>query len=114
VSSRDWKQRVQDILDAIIAIQTYTEGLTFESFAADRRTIDAVMHNITVIGEAANHVPNDVVAACPAVPWDKMRAIRNVVVHMYFGVRKEILWQTVREDLPPLVPRLEGLLSGER
>jgi len=50
------------------------------------------MHNITVLGEAAKHVPDEVAEKYPSIPWDKMRAIRNVLVHMYFGVRKEILW----------------------
>ena len=64
-----------------------------------------------VIGEAARHIPEDVVAANPDLPWPEMRAMRNVVVHEYFGVTQETLWKTAREDLPALVERLRRLLA---
>src|SRR5438132_10885843 len=64
-----------------------------------------------VIGEAARHVPEDVVAANPDLPWPEMRAMRNVVVHEHFGVAQETLWKTAREDLPALVERLRRLLA---
>ena len=111
MSPRDWQVRIEDILDAISAIQQYTAGMTFEDFAADNKTVDAVLHNIVVIGEAARSVPQEVVERRPDVPWDKMKAIRNVVVHVYFGIRKKILWDTVQVNLPPLAPLLRRLLE---
>lgn len=104
---RDWKLRVADILDAIGAIQQHTAGMNFETFAADRKTVDAVIRNITVIGEAANCIPSDVTDGAPDVPW---RDMRNVVVHAYFGVNVTILWDTIQTDLPPLVHSLQKLL----
>jgi uncharacterized protein with HEPN domain len=111
VSPRNWELRVGDILGAIAAIRTYTAGMSLECFSADRRTVDAVMHNIMVLGEAAGSIPDDVARRHPAVPWDKMRAIRNVVVHAYFGIRTEILWETIQHDLPPLIPLLDAMLK---
>jgi uncharacterized protein with HEPN domain len=113
VSPRDWRVRIDDILEAIRAIREYTQGMTAESFAADQRTVDAVVHNLTVIGEAAKAVPDDVTARHPELPWDKMRATRNVMVHVYFGIRRDIVWETSQSDLPPLVPLLETLLRDE-
>ena len=107
---RDWKLRVADILDAIAAIQQHTAGMNFETFAADRKTVDAVIRNLTVIGEAARCIPSDVTAGAPDLPWKDMRDMRNVVVHAYFGVNKRILWDTIQIDLPPLVPSLQKLL----
>ena len=81
------------------------------SFLADEKTVDAVLFCYGVIGEAARHVPDDIVAANPHVPWSEMRAMRNVIVHEYFGVTHETLWKTAREDIPALVERLRQLLG---
>jgi len=108
---RDWRFRVRDILEALGAIADYTEGMTYDDFLADRRTRDAVLRNLTTMGESVRWIPDEVLARHNEVPWDTMRAVRNVVVHQYFGVDTEILWQTVRGDLPPLVERLERVLD---
>jgi len=110
---RDWKMRIEDILDAIAAIQEYTFDMTAEVFAGDRRTVDAVLRNITIIGEAAGNVPVEVAEAHPEVPWKVMREFRHVVVHVYFGVRLSIVWDTIQNDLPPLVPPLKRLLGED-
>jgi uncharacterized protein with HEPN domain len=74
---------------------------------------DAVIKNLTVIGEAAGRVPASVVDASPQIPWPRMRAMRNVVVHEYFGIDDDLLWGTVTDDLKPLVPLLATLLSEQ-
>jgi uncharacterized protein with HEPN domain len=109
---RDWRFRVRDILEAISAIADYTDGMTYEEFLADRRTRDAVLRNLTTMGESVRWIPDEVLAHHPEVPWDTLRGVRNVVVHQYFGVDTAILWETVRGDLPPLTPRLERVLAG--
>jgi len=106
--------RIEDILDAIVCIQDYTRGMTFEAFSHDRKTIDAVVRNITVIGEAAGNVPSAVAEQHGEIPWRQMRDFRNVVVHAYFGVDLKVLWDTVRTDLPPLVDPLRKLLAEEK
>jgi len=111
---RDWRMRIEDILDAIGQIQDYTRGITFEAFRQDRKTIDAVVRNITVIGEAAGNVPSAVAEQHGEIPWRQMRDFRNVVVHAYFGVDLKVLWDTVRVDLPPLVDPLRRVLSEEK
>jgi uncharacterized protein with HEPN domain len=74
--------------------------------------VDAVLRHLGVIGEAATHVPDEVRKAHPELPWDAMRAMRNFVIHEYFGVSKEIIWRTLSDDLPPLIPSLKVLLEG--
>jgi uncharacterized protein with HEPN domain len=110
---RNWRLRIRDILEATAAIEEYTAGMDLKAFAADRKTIDAVVRNVTVIGEAANAVPAEVASAHPEIPWKVMRDFRNVVVHVYFGVDSQILWDTVRNDLPPLVAPLQAILQGK-
>lgn len=108
---RDHRARIKDILEAIQRALRYTDGLTFQQFCADEKTIDAVVRNLTVIGEASRHVPEHVRSRGLNVPWREMSDIRNIVVHEYFGVSLEILWQTIRGDLPTLVDPLSDLLA---
>lgn len=108
---RDWKMRIRDILDSIEVIREYTAGMDCETFCDDRKTIDAVVRNMTIIGEAANNVPVEVTDIHPEIPWRLMRDFRNVVVHVYFGVDANIVWDTTQNNLPPLVGLLEKLLD---
>jgi uncharacterized protein with HEPN domain len=109
---RDWRFRVRDILAAVRAIERYTRGMSFEEFAADARTIDAVVRNLMTIGESTRWIPEPIKEAHREVPWRTMRGVRNVVVHEYFGVDSGVLWETVRTDLPPLAPMLEAILQS--
>lgn len=109
---RDWRFRVRDILTAVRAVGAYTRGMTYEEFCADQRTVDAVVRNLMTMGESIRWIPEPVLDDHPEVPWRVMRAVRNVVVHEYFGIDSRILWETVRGDLPPLVSRLESVLAS--
>lgn len=109
--SREWKLRIEDILWSIAKIERHTAGLDFEAFEADEKAIDAVVRNMEIIGEASRHIPKNIQKLHPHIPWDKMRDIRNVFIHEYFGVSISILWQTLKEDLPPLVPLLQEVLK---
>jgi hypothetical protein len=110
VPPRGSEQRLRDILAAIDKIRRYTAGMDFATFAGDERTIDAVIRNFTVIGEAANHLPDELVSHQPGVPWAEMRGMRNVVIHEYFGVSLAILWETIQHDLPEAERSLGELL----
>jgi uncharacterized protein with HEPN domain len=85
--------------------------MSFSEFHADDRTIDAVLRNLEVIGEAARHVPPHVTNRYPDIPWDKMRALRNVVAHEYFGVKLSIIWETIERRLPLLKADRKRLLD---
>jgi uncharacterized protein with HEPN domain len=104
-------ERLRDIAGALQRIRTYCDGLTFEEFCADSRTVEAVQFNFIVIGEAARHVPDDLIARRPDLPWAEMKGLRNVVAHAYFAVSLDIIWQTITNDLPPLGPLIQSLLD---
>ncbi len=108
---RDWRVRVQDILDAIERVQRHVSDLDLAQFNENELAVDAVSYCFGVIGDAARHVPDEIVAAHPELPWAEMRAMRNVVVHEYFGVTRETLWKTASEDLPGLIEPLRKLLA---
>jgi len=110
---RDWKLRVEDILEAILKIQRYVSGYDLEKFTADEKTIDAVVRNLEVIGEASRNIPDEVISKYPELPWAEMRGMRNVLVHEYFGVSVQILWYTIQENLPPVIPLLQRMLAEE-
>jgi uncharacterized protein with HEPN domain len=111
MSPRDWKDYIQDILNAIQEIFVFTSGANFESFRNDVKTIRAVELNFIIIGEAVNAIPEDVQANYPDIPWHFMRAMRNRLVHVYFEVDPRLVWDTVKNDLPPLIPALEKFLQ---
>lgn len=104
--------RILDILHAIEAIFEYTTGMTFQEFRKDRKTVDSVVRNLIVIGEAASHIPSDLAGMADPIPWAEMKGMRNVVVHEYFGVSDRILWETVQNNLPEIVEPLRDLLKA--
>lgn len=108
---RDWRLRIEDILDAAGRIARYVAAKDLAAFESDELTLDAVSRCFGIIGEAATRIPTEVVAAHPEIPWAEMRAMRNIVVHEYFGVTNETLWKTAREDLPAIVEPLRKLLA---
>lgn len=108
---REWRLRITDILEAIEAILEYTQGMDLESLSTKRQTIYAVVRNITIIGEAARNLPKEVTDRNPEIPWRDMGDMRNVLVHIYFGVDLDVLWKTIRDDLPPLIPQLRKILA---
>ena len=99
---REWGFRIDDILEAIERIERYTADFDFAHWLNDEKTIDAVVRNLEIIGEAAAHVPDEVRKQYDDVPWDEMRGIRNILAHEYFAVDHEILWRTIKRDLGSL------------
>lgn len=93
---------VEDILEAIRRIRTYTAGLDEAAFAASPITIDAVVRNLEIIGEAAARLPEDVRSVADGVEWRRIVALRNILAHEYFGVNTAILWDVIALKLEPL------------
>jgi len=114
VSSRNPLLRLQDMVDAIEKIQTYTSGMTFEQFAENELVVDAVLMKFTIIGEATANLPPELQSKYPEVPWRKIREMRNVLVHVYFKISRRIVWSTLTTDLPPLLPQLRAIIDAER
>lgn len=108
---RDWRFRVEDIIRAIEKTGSYAGGADYEAFTNNTMAVDAVIRNLEVIGEAARNIPAEIAARHPEIGWPEMRAIRNILIHEYFGVDLSIVWQTVKHDLPPLLPKLRALLQ---
>jgi uncharacterized protein with HEPN domain len=106
---------LRHILDAITAIQEYTTDGR-ESFLSDRKTQDAVVRNLEIVGEATRNVPAEFRSAHSDIPWQQAANLRNVLAHEYFGVDLRIVWAVVENELPPLKAKIQRLLEdiGDR
>ena len=110
MSRRNWKFRVEDISEALELIFEYVKDMDYDAWQQDRKTIDAVIRNIEIIGEAAANIPEDIQNQYTEIPWYQMKGIRNILIHQYFGVDIDVLWKTVSEDLPALKILIRKLL----
>ncbi len=99
MSPREWKFRLQDITEAIERIDRYTIDMEYDAWLHDQKTIDAVIRNLEIIGEAASHIPPEVEKQFSNIPWKEMRGIRTILAHEYFGVDLDVIWRTIQEDL---------------
>jgi uncharacterized protein with HEPN domain len=107
---RDYGLYLDDILDAISKIEQYTEGQDLEKFMKDDKTIDAVIRNFSIIGEAAKHIPADIRKKYPDIPWKEMAGMRDKLIHEYFGIKFDIVWETIKNRLPEVKPEIETVL----
>jgi uncharacterized protein with HEPN domain len=111
VSYKDWRVRIDDMLEAIGRCTEYVRGFDQQQFCTDPRTQDAVARNLEIIGEAASKMPADVRERHPMVPWDALAEMRHILIHEYHSVDAAILFRTVCNELPPLVILLKASLD---
>ena len=109
MSKRPAHLLIEDIWDAMTRIEQYTAGLAQAQFLTDRRTSDAVVRNLEIIGEAANRLPIDVRQQHPQIEWQKIVGLRHRIVHDYFGIDLEMVWEILRHDLPAFKTKLQAL-----
>jgi uncharacterized protein with HEPN domain len=103
---------LDDSIEAARKIERYTAGLSYEEFCDDEKTVDAVLRNFEVIGEAAKNVPEDVQQEYPDVPWREMAGMRDKLIHGYMTIDLEIVWATVENDIPSLLTQLETVRAA--
>ncbi len=112
MSKRNPRLYLQDILESISRIEEYTKGMKFADFRKNLMAQDAVIRNIEIIGEAASKLPKSLTNKHPDVPWSKMKGMRNLAIHEYFGVDINITWKTVSKSLLKLKPMIETALGS--
>ena len=111
MSKRSFELLVEDIWESIEKIERYTEGMTLEFFQNDEKTTDAVVRNFEIIGEAAGRLPEDFTNQHSEIEWVKIIGLRNRIVHEYFGVDLQIIWQILKKDIPDFKAALKNILS---
>lgn len=111
MSNRSPKLLLGDILESTEKIISYTQSLTYDEFIADSKTIDAVIRNFEIIGEAANRLPDEIRENNPQIDWHRIRGLRNRIVHGYFGINYKIIWSIIEDYLNELISEIEELIN---
>ena len=109
MSNRDSGLFINDIKESIEAILEYTKDMQFETFQNDRKTYSAVIREFEIIGEAVKHIPSGIIGQYSDIAWRDMKDFRNLLIHEYFGVDLEIVWNTVHDELPKLYEAIEKI-----
>lgn len=103
---------LKHILESINAIEKYMQGISKQDFKASPLTQDAVVRRIEVIGEASKNISSATRKNFPSVPWRQLAGMRDILIHQYFGVYYDIVWETCKKDLPQVKQQLEDILRG--
>jgi uncharacterized protein with HEPN domain len=102
---------LEDISVAISDIGSFVQGMSADGFMADKKTVNAVVRSLEIIGEATRKIPEDIRERYPDVPWEEIIGMRNRLIHEYFGVDLDIVWQTIQNDLVPLKTAISAMLK---
>ena len=108
---RNYILYLTDILECLDAIESFVEGMSFEDFKQDDKTSSAVIRKFEIIGEATKQVPESIKQKYSAIPWKEMAGMRDKLIHFYFGVNYELLWQTTKNRIPQIKPVIRQILQ---
>lgn len=111
--SRDPTLRLEDILEAIESIECYIEGYDYDRFVHDRKTVDAVTRCLEILGEAVKHLPGEMTAAHPEIPWRAISGFRDILAHSYFRAEDSIIWDAAQAGIAQLKPVVAKLLDAQ-
>lgn len=103
---------LEDIIEAIDDIFSFTQGMNYEKFNSDKRTTNAVIRSLEVLGEATKHIPEEFRIQQPDIPWSKMAGLRDVLIHDYMGVDMKTVWKVITERLPEIAPMLRSIVDN--
>ena len=109
---RDYKAYLEDIVQAAQKINRYISGLSLQTFSSDEKTIDAVVRNLEVIGEAVRNIPVDIRERYPEIEWRRIAGLRNILIHEYFAISMKIIWDIARNKLPILEKEIKKIIKG--
>ncbi len=106
--------RFWHMIDEAVEACKFVEGIAFEEFVKDNKTVRAVIRSIEVIGEAASKISMESRKKYSDVPWGKVIGMRNRLIHVYFDIDCTVIWKTVKENLPSLIKQLESILEKDK
>jgi uncharacterized protein with HEPN domain len=113
MSERSDSELLADTKEAVIRVNDYIENLSYEQFLEDKKTQDAVVRNLEIIGEAAKNISEELKTSYPQIPWKDLAGVRDKLIHHYFGVNFDIVWNIVKQELPQVFSQIEEILKTE-
>ena len=108
---RDYRLFLEDISDRIEKIENFIEGMTFEEFLRDDKTVSACIREIEVIGEATKQIPKEITEKFDDLPWSLMAKMRDKLIHWYFEIDEEIVWKVAKEKLPDIKKQIDHIIE---
>jgi len=111
MSERNLILFLNDILKSIQKIQKYTKGKTYDDFIQNDLLVDGVVRNLEVIGEAVKNIPASFRKKYPSIEWRKIAGLRDILIHEYFGIDYEILWDIVKNKIPELENQMKEIIE---
>lgn len=106
------RARLNHILDSIVEIETYLFNVDFETFIENSMMRFACIKQMEIIGEASNHISEELKALFTDIEWNSIKGMRNVLVHEYFGIDTRLIWEIIKYDLPELKTKVVGVISS--
>lgn len=113
MSERTYLDFLADILECLEQAQAFIEGMTFDEFSVDKKTRFAVLQALEIVGEATKRLPSALKDRYPHLPWRDMAGMRDKLIHDYFGVDLQVVWETATEDAPALEAEIRSILANE-
>jgi uncharacterized protein with HEPN domain len=107
-TNREWRFYIDDMIGFCERVLSFTQGIRREDFVTEPMRYDATVRNIELIGEAATHVPASILQATQRIPWRRLIATRNQLIHGYAGIDEDILWSMIETDIPALLQELRA------
>jgi len=111
MTQRDIRDYLQDILNSIDLAEAFIANMSFDEFQNDAKTTFAVIRALEIIGEATKNIPTSIREQYPTIPWKGFTGMRDKLIHAYFGVNLEVVWDTIQQDLPQLRPVINQILQ---
>lgn len=109
---RDQRLYLQDIYDACTKIENYSNSITYREFCNDSKTVDAILHNLMVIGEASKNLSLPFIEKHSQIPWKKIKGLRDIIAHQYFGLDYPLLWDIAKTKVPDLYSAIKQELAS--
>ena len=108
---RDYRDYLNEIINASRAAVSFLDGVTYEDFTRNQQKTYAVLHALAVVGEATKRIPTEILNQYPEIPWRDVAGMRDNSAHGYFGLDLKIVWDTLRNDLPPIIEVTQQILA---